>query len=330
MRPIGSIIRTFTAGLLTVLPIVVTVAIIGWVGSFLAALLGPNSAVGRGLAQLGALAGYDEWIAYALGSAIVLVALYFLGLVVQSRLQTNIAAMLDHVVTKIPLIGTIYAVTNRFVGLFERRDGVDLQSMSPVWCFFGDGQETAVLGLMPASEIVEIEGAPYRIVMVPTAPIPFGGALLFLPERWVKPAGFGVEGLTNIYVSMGVVAPDYLKRVPTLVTAPDAPPAAVRPASKDEPALPAPSDEPERPASRDEPARPTSKHQPARPAPSGKPATSRNTPARPGSKDQPARPASNDEPEPPAPADKPASSGPRGARRRRGPARRTPSRDGPG
>jgi uncharacterized membrane protein len=234
MRPIGSILRTLTAGLLTVLPIALTVAIIGWVGNLLANLLGPSSVVGRALAQLGALIGYDEALAYLLGGAIVLVALYFLGLLVQSRLQTNIAAMLDHVVTKIPLVGTIYTVTNRFVGLFERRESVDLQSMSPVWCFFGDGQETAVLGLMPASEIVEIEGAPYRIVMVPTAPIPFGGGLLFLPERWVKPAGFGVEGLTNIYVSMGVVAPDYLKRVPALMKDPGAHPAAARPVGADD------------------------------------------------------------------------------------------------
>jgi uncharacterized membrane protein len=57
---------------------------------------------------------------------------------------------------------------------------------------------------------------------------------LFLPERWVKPAGFGVEGLTNIYVSMGVVAPDYLKRVPALMKDPGAHPAAARPVGADD------------------------------------------------------------------------------------------------
>jgi uncharacterized membrane protein len=46
--------------------------------------------------------------------------------------------------------------------------------------------------------------------MVPTAPVPFGGGLFFLPAEWVRPAAFGVEGLTNIYVSMGVTAPDYM------------------------------------------------------------------------------------------------------------------------
>lgn len=228
MGPFASIARTIAAGLLTILPIVLTVLIITWVTNFLARWVGPESAFGRALASIGGAVGLDELFAYALGTALVLLALYFLGKLVQSRVMMNLTHALDRVMSRVPLIGTIYSVTNRFVSLLDKRDDLDLRSMSPVWCFFSDAQETAVLGLMPAEELVEIDGAPYRIVLVPTAPIPFGGGLLFLPERWVKPAPFGVEGLTNIYVSMGVSAPNYVKRVPVLVQDPEVQPAPAK------------------------------------------------------------------------------------------------------
>ncbi|MGI8725167.1 MAG: hypothetical protein ACR2J1_07395, partial [Methyloceanibacter sp.] len=40
-----------------------------------------------------------------------------------------------------------------------------------------------------------------------SAPVPFGGALIYVPAEWVKPAEGGVERLMNVYVSMGVTPP---------------------------------------------------------------------------------------------------------------------------
>ena len=40
-----------------------------------------------------------------------------------------------------------------------------------------------------------------------TAPVPFGGALVYVPAEWVKSAEGGVERLMNVYVSMGVTRP---------------------------------------------------------------------------------------------------------------------------
>jgi uncharacterized membrane protein len=57
-----------------------------------------------------------------------------------------------------------------------------------------------------------IEGARYRPVLIPSAPVPVGGGLLFLPEDWVKPAELKIEDLTSLYVSMGVALPAKLTR----------------------------------------------------------------------------------------------------------------------
>jgi uncharacterized membrane protein len=79
--------------------------------------------------------------------------------------------------------------------------------MSPVWCFFGGEGGAAVLALMPSSKPVVIGGEEYVGVLVPSAPVPLGGALVYVPRRWVKPAEGGVDELMSVYVSMGVTPP---------------------------------------------------------------------------------------------------------------------------
>ncbi len=54
---------------------------------------------------------------------------------------------------------------------------------------------------------MEIDGRRYFAVLVPTAPVPIGGGLLYVPVEWVKPADMGIEQLTEIYVSMGLTPP---------------------------------------------------------------------------------------------------------------------------
>ena len=95
----------------------------------------------------------------------------------------------------------------RFVAIVDRGDQGDLKSMSPVWCFFGGEGGAAVLGLMPSPEPVTIGEHRYLGLLVPSAPVPFGGALIYVPVDWVKPAEGGVERLLNVYVSMGVTPP---------------------------------------------------------------------------------------------------------------------------
>jgi uncharacterized membrane protein len=45
---------------------------------------------------------------------------------------------------------------------------------------------------------------------VPTAPVPVGGGLIYVPQDWVTPADIGVDGLTSIYVSMGVTSNQHI------------------------------------------------------------------------------------------------------------------------
>jgi len=112
---------------------------------------------------------------------------------------------------RIPLVSNVYDISKRFVAIMDRSGEEDsLKSMSPVWCFFGGEGSAGVLALMPSHEPVSIGETRYVPVLVPFAPVPFGGALIYVPQDWVRPAEGGVEKLVNVYVSMGVTPPEGL------------------------------------------------------------------------------------------------------------------------
>ena len=209
-RQINSFLRTLGAGMITVLPIVLTIVIVVWLAGILQTYLGPLSPVGQIISSIGLVIVPDQFVAYLLGTIAVLIIFYMLGLFVQSRFQGQLNSLMDRTIGRIPLMGNIYRMTNRFVGLFDQQEDMDISSMSPVWCFLGGEGATAVLALMPTAEPIHVGGQSYHVVLIPTAPIPFGGGLIFVPTEWVRPADFGVEALTSIYLSMGVTTPQYL------------------------------------------------------------------------------------------------------------------------
>jgi uncharacterized membrane protein len=63
-----------------------------------------------------------------------------------------------------------------------------------------------------------IGGERYHSILVPSAPVPVGGALVYVPVSWIKRADMGVEELMTIYVSMGVSGP---RKPPAAIEAQD-------------------------------------------------------------------------------------------------------------
>ncbi len=199
--------RVFLAGVLLLLPLAVTAFVVGWSVSFIYGFVGPGTVVGRFLTSLGLGFSSSSLAAYLIGILMVVALIYLLGLiaiVLQERLQNA----LDRIMRRIPLIGTVYDLSRRFVSMVDRKDADGLKSMSPVWCFFGGGRDgAAVLALLTSHEPVMVGEARYLGILVPTAPVPIGGGLIYVPEDWVSDAAIGMDQLMSIYVSMGVTPP---------------------------------------------------------------------------------------------------------------------------
>jgi uncharacterized membrane protein len=257
-RTTAHLLRIFVTGLLAALPLAATVVIFWWAATMLLAWLGPQSGFGRLLSRIGLGVTGSEIAGYALGVAIVAAAVFGLGLLVEAGLQRGLDRMVSAVLRRIPLVRNVYELAQKMVGLFSQRETDGMKSMSAVWCHFGgpptdDTQpaRAAVLALLSTRQPVWIGGRAYVGVIMPTAPVPVGGALLFLPREWVTPAEVGIEALTSIYVSMGITASQHLPASgpPVVPDAPPAPapgsvpaqgPAAAPPAAGSAPTAPAP------------------------------------------------------------------------------------------
>lgn len=205
-KSFNSLLTTWLAGLIVLLPLTLTLMLLTWIVSLLNRFIGPSTAIGRLFAAMGQPFASNTYLAYGLGTVLLIVAIYALGLAVQHGLRKPLDWLTDITLRRIPLFGKLYNLADRFVALLDKKEDADINAMSPVWCIFG-GDGVAVLALMPNPEPVEIDGRPHYAVLVPTAPIPIGGGLLYVPVEWVKPANIGVDAFTSIYVSMGINAP---------------------------------------------------------------------------------------------------------------------------
>lgn len=217
------VVGTFIAGLLVLLPIVLTIYLVIWAANIIITFVGPNSTIGVMLITIGFGLSATTWVAYLAGLLIVAFCIYVLGVIVESRLQTGFHRAVETVMQRIPLIGTVYDLIKRLIAMLERRDDGTFKGMQPVWCFFGGDGGAATLALLPSSETITLGGEAYHVVLVPSAPVPIGGCLVYVPAAWVRPANVGIDGLMSIYVSMGVSHPasitGHLRRAPQLPNA---------------------------------------------------------------------------------------------------------------
>ena len=217
-RSFRTIASTWLAGLVVLLPLALTAGVLYWAFSLINRFIGPGSFVGGLFAAIGYPFSSNPGLAYLFGTLVLIAAVYLLGLVAQLGLKGPLKTLANATLRRIPLIGSLYGLADRFVGLLDQPQEADIRAMSPVWCFFG-GKGAAVLGLAPSAQPIEIDGEGYLAVLVPTAPVPFGGALIYVPAAWVRPADIGVDKLTAIYVSMGITPPP-TPRSPAISVAP--------------------------------------------------------------------------------------------------------------
>jgi uncharacterized membrane protein len=203
----GRIGRVFLTGLLAALPLLLTIFVIVWLLSLMNQYLGPSSAFGRFLSSLGFGVGTSELAPYLIGLALIIGAIYALGLLVHSRLAAWIAALFDRLIRRVPLVSNVYDLSKRFVSIVDTKNGDSLKNMSPAWCFFGGKPGAAVLALLPSKTPISLGGEDYLGVLIPSAPVPFGGALVYVPAAWIEPAEGGIDELMSVYVSMGITPP---------------------------------------------------------------------------------------------------------------------------
>jgi len=205
------IARPFVSGSLATLPLALTLLIIIWLAGFIQHLLGPTSIFGKLLESIGLQFVTSKRFGYLIGLATALVLIYLFGLLVESGMKNRWHALIDTLMKRVPLVNTIYDSSKKLIAVFDRQGASDMKEMSPVMCYFGGKGGTAVMALMPSPKVIVLNGTRYHTVLIPTAPMPFTGALIYVPAEWVEPANIPLEALINVYMSMGVTSTEHLE-----------------------------------------------------------------------------------------------------------------------
>jgi len=211
----GRILRIFGAGLLTILPLGGTLLILGLLGSWAYEWIGPGSRIGSLLVGMGLGISESDTLRYLVGVGMICLLILLIGLLAELGFKKGFHNITGKIATKIPLVKTIYETLGNFISLFSNQSPTKKSGMTPVWCMFGREKDIMTLGLLATPEALEIDGKAYYAVIVPTAPIPVGGGLLFIEVARVQEAKeVGIEALASIYMSMGVTAPQFLEKLP--------------------------------------------------------------------------------------------------------------------
>ena len=198
-------------GLLFLAPVLLTVVLLEWVMGYLVAAFGPDSFLGGTLFGAGLMLTTSPTLAFLTGLGMALALIWGLGMIIQNQARDNFEGIFDGLLGRLPVIGTIYRPLAQLIRMIGSTPSGELKGMAVVSVRLGDN--TDILGLLATPEIFDIGDGPRHIVMLPTAPVPVGGALIFVAVDCVRVVpGLGVDDLAKFYVSMGSIIPADLRR----------------------------------------------------------------------------------------------------------------------
>ena len=196
----------FLTGLVFLAPVLLTIVILQWLAGYVVAALGPGTLIGGALARGGMLLTSTPELAFITGLGLAALIAGGLGLLVQAQWRARLEGGLGGVRGRVPVLGGFYRPLAQIIRMIGGAPGGELKGMSVVAISFGP--DTQVLGLLATPQIFDLGQGPRHLVVCPTAPVPVGGAMLFVEVARVQPvAGIGVDDLAKFYVSMGTVAP---------------------------------------------------------------------------------------------------------------------------
>jgi uncharacterized membrane protein len=216
----SGVVGTFLTGLFFILPVVLTVAIIGWIIGRLQSALGPGTWLGDALSRGGsAIVGpQDTFVAFWLGVLLALGGIWLLGFLVRTRARHLLQRVLDGLLDRLPLIRTIYGPVSQVVTMLRGSGNKDVEGMSVVLCRFGSGGGASMLALLTSPTVYTLDEGACHLVYLPTSPLPMSGGLTFVPVEAVSPVPeMDVDGLMRIYFSLGALSREVM---PTRFVAP--------------------------------------------------------------------------------------------------------------
>ena len=195
-----SLRRYFFAGLLVLLPLVITVWFLGWIiglmdslFNFLPAWLHPST--------------YLPFAIPGLGALITLGVILFLGFLATSVVTRGLLTVWDRFLNRIPVVRGIYGSVQKLVESIFAQDQDNRRVVMieyPRKGIFTVGFATG----LATGELEQKSEVRLVNVFVPTTPNPTAGFYLLVPENDVRALEMTTEEAFKLIVSGGIITPE--------------------------------------------------------------------------------------------------------------------------
>ena len=194
-RITGHIRGTMLAGLLLLVPIIITYVLLRFLFDTIDGLLQPvvQGTVGMQIPGLGAL--------------VLIVLIYLVGLVGANFLGRRMFDLGKAMLLRIPIIGTVYSSAKQ---LIDALSGTGPSNIRHVVMIEYPRKDAWTIGFLTAS-IYDTEGNPLSIVYIPTAPTPQSGWIAIVPERDIHYTDLSVAAAMRLVLSGGIIAPPIIR-----------------------------------------------------------------------------------------------------------------------
>lgn len=141
-----------------------------------------------------------------LGILLVLVSLYFIGLIVSNLVGRRVLRIIETISQKIPILKTIYSAGKQ-ISQSLSAVGDERQAFKKAVLVKLDDRGVFVPGFVMSKMTERNTGEEMLTVLIPTSPTPQSGFVLVVRASQVIDPGWTVEECLKASISMGIITP---------------------------------------------------------------------------------------------------------------------------
>lgn len=196
--------KLFINGLITVLPLLLTITIFNVLFKFIKSLLEPVRNLIMGSAQFIPL--WLQWIPH-IEVILIIICILLLGTFLNLFVFRAILDRVEEWFNKIPLVSPIYSGMKQLVAAFNHKDKSSFQQVVIVQLA---GQSIYTIGFVTgeiAGHLAPRPNVHYVSVYVPTTPNPTGGFYLIVAKDDLVPLDITRQEAITLIMSIGMIQP---------------------------------------------------------------------------------------------------------------------------
>jgi uncharacterized membrane protein len=200
--------KYFAAGLIILLPLVLTLVIVVFLFDLFTDPFVPVVAAALNMLPIALPHGVAVFVSRLIALVLLCILILVLGVIARHFFLKNILQLTNRILDRIPFIKTVYKISREMVSAFFSTEEKKAFKYPVLYPFpYPPYQAVGFATGESAAECSAKVGIPLTSVFAPTAPHPISGFLFMFPKDKVEKLDMTNEDALKLLVSCGVIVP---------------------------------------------------------------------------------------------------------------------------